>query len=276
MAGDVSSQYLSGLLLSGPCMTEALEVAVTTRLVSRPYVDLTVAVMEAFGATVDVVDDALIRVAPTGYRGSDYRVEPDASAASYFFAAAAISGGRVRVDGLGCDSAQGDLAFVDVLGRMGAIVTQGPDWTEVRGSGTLHGLTLDMSDMSDTAQTLAAVAPFADGPTTVTGIGFIRGKETDRIAAVVRELRRAGIEANEDADGFTVVPGSPRPASIRTYDDHRMAMSFALLGLRAAGIRIEDPSCVAKTFPGYFEELDRLRGSGPAEHGSAAPGEEQV
>jgi 3-phosphoshikimate 1-carboxyvinyltransferase len=198
-------------------------------------------------------------VAPTGYRPCDYRVEPDASAASYFFAAAAILGGRVRVDGLGRSSLQGDLAFVDVLGQMGAEVERGSHHTEVRGTGALRGVIADFSQISDTAQTLAAVAVFADTPTEVTGIGFIRRKETDRLHAVVTELRRCGIDATETDDGFRIVPGDPEPAVIRTYDDHRMAMSFALLGLRAPGIAIAEPSCVAKTFPGYWDALDRLR-----------------
>ena len=163
------------------------------------------------------------------------------------------------VDGLGRGSLQGDLRFVDILERMGCRVRMTDTGTEVAGPapGELRGVDVDMADLSDTAQTLAAVAPFASGPTRVTGIGFIRGKETDRVAAVVRELRRAGIEAEEEPDGFLIRPGTPRPARIATYDDHRMAMSFALLGLRAPGIEIEDPACVAKTYPGFFADLDR-------------------
>jgi len=228
--------------------------------VSRPYLEMTTAVMRRFGGQITKPDPATFVVASTGYRPTDYAIEPDASSASYFFAAAAITGGRVRVDGLGTDSLQGDLAFVDVLERMGAEVERGSDFTEVRGTGVLHGVAVDMSDLSDTAQTLAAVAVFADSPTEVTGIGFIRRKETDRIAAVVTELGRCGIDVTETDDGFRIVPGEPHPATIQTYDDHRMAMSFALVGLRVSGIRIADPGCVAKTFPGYWDEFDRLRG----------------
>lgn len=263
LAGDVSSQFLSGLLLAAPAMPDGLVVRLTTDAVSRPYLDLTVAVMAAFGAEVERPDDNTFAVAPGGYRPGDYDVEPDASAASYFFAAAAIRGGRVRVEGLGRATVQGDLGFVAVLARMGAEVQVADDWTEVTGTGPLSGVEVDMSQLSDTAQTLAAVAVFAEGPTRVTGIGFIRFKETDRIAAVVRELRRCGIEADEDADGFTVRPGTPRPTRVRTYDDHRMAMSFALLGLAVPGIEIEDPGCVTKTYPGYFADLARL-GAGAA------------
>ena len=260
VAGDVSSQFLSGLLLAGPATRDGLHIELTTPLVSVPYVELTLDTMAAFGAVVDRPDPRSFVVRPTGYRATDHRIEPDASAATYFLAAAAITGGRVRVAGLTPDARQGDARFAEVLARMGAAVTVDAAGTEVRGTGSLTGIEVDLSDLSDTAQTLAAVAVFADGPTRVTGIGFIRGKETDRIAAVVTELRRCGIDAHEEPDGFVVHPGTPSPATVRTYDDHRMAMSFALLGLMAPGIVIEDPGCVAKTFPTYFEVLDRLRG----------------
>jgi 3-phosphoshikimate 1-carboxyvinyltransferase len=262
VAGDVSSQFLSGLMLSGPCMRKGLTVTLTTTLVSRPYVEMTAAVMRQFGAVVDVGDRA-VSVAAGGYRAvEEFTVEPDASAASYWFALAAVTGGRVRVQGLGSGTTQGDLRFVDLLAQMGAAVEVTAGYTEVRGTGTLRGIDVDMADCSDTAQTLAAVAPFADGPTTVRGIGFIRGKETDRVAAVVTELGRLGIAATEDADGFTVQPGRPRGATVRTYDDHRMAMSFAVLaaGADAADpVRIADPGCVAKTYPGFWDDLAAVR-----------------
>jgi 3-phosphoshikimate 1-carboxyvinyltransferase len=235
VSGDVSSQFVSGLLMAG------FDVDVSTDLISKPYVDMTREVMRAF-------------VRPT-----EYVIEPDASAASYFFAAAAICGGRVTVEGLGQGSLQGDLAFVDVLESMGATVTRETTSTTVRGSGALHGIDVDLRDLSDTVPTLAAVAVFASSPTTISGVGFIRGKESDRIAAVVTELRRCGIEAHEQQDGLRIAPGAPRPARIETYDDHRIAMAFALIGLRAPGIEIADPGCVAKTFPRYFEALDLLR-----------------
>lgn len=262
ITGDVSSQFLSGLLLAGPAMRAGLVVRVTTDLVSRPYVDMTVAVMTTFGVAVEQPDDHTWIVAPQPYRPTSYTIEPDASAASYVFAAAAISRGRVTVDGLGTPSLQGDLDFVDVLERMGARVDRSATSTTVEGTGVLHGIDTDLSQLSDTAQTLAVVAAFAEGPTRVTGIGFIRGKETDRIRAVVTELRRAGVEAVEESDGFVVHPGPVSPALIETYDDHRMAMAFALLGLRVPGIRIADPACVAKTFPGYWATLDDLRRPG--------------
>lgn len=209
--------------------------------------------MRTFGAQVDGLN-----VQPGGYRGCDYAIEPDASSASYFLGAAAITGGRVTVAGLGTTSLQGDVRFADVLEAMGAQVDRTAHSITVTGTGELHGVDVDMVDISDTAQTLAAVAVHADGPTRVRGIGFIRGKETDRIAAIVTELRRAGIDAAQDDDGFTVHPGTPAPTTFRTYDDHRMAMSLALLGLRNPGIQISDPACVAKTYPGFFHDLSRL------------------
>jgi 3-phosphoshikimate 1-carboxyvinyltransferase len=262
VTGDTSSQFVSGLLLAAPYARRGLRLRVTTRLVSRPYVDLTTAVMAEFGvdvATDDVGLGPALAVPPGRYRATAYTVEPDASTASYFLAAAAIVGGRVTVEGLGAASRQGDARFADLLAAMGARVTRTATSTTVEGTGRLAGLgDVDLTDMPDMAQTLAVVAAFADGPTRVTGVGFIRGHETDRIAAVVTELARAGVGARAEDDGFVVEPGPVRPARIRTYDDHRMAMSFALLGLRAPGIEIDDPGCVAKTFPGFWAVLDGL------------------
>lgn len=252
--GDLSSQFLSGLLLAGAVMPKGLHIELTTTLVSRPYVDLTIAVMEQFGATPTVE-----HVPFTGYAGGEYSIEPDASAASYFFAAAAITGGRVTVEGLGTESLQGDIAFVDILERMGANVEKGRSSITVRGSGALHGIDVDLADHSDLSQTLAAVAVFADSPTRMTGIGFIREKESDRIGDVVRELGRVGIRADEEPDGYVIHPGTPTAACIETYDDHRMAMGFALLGLKVPGISIADPDVVSKTFPGFWDALESLR-----------------
>ncbi|MCC5948390.1 MAG: 3-phosphoshikimate 1-carboxyvinyltransferase [Nitriliruptoraceae bacterium] len=260
--GDRSSQFLSGLLLVAPVLPHGLTIEVTTPLVSEPYVTLTLDVMRAFGVEVDRVDPRTFVVRPARYTSTTYEVEPDASAARYPLAAAAMTGGRVRVPGLTPAARQGDAGFAHVLGRMGAEVVVDDDGTEVRGTGRLDGLEVDLGPMSDTAQTLAVVATLASGPTSVRGIGFIRAKETDRIAAVVTELQRCGLTAREDPDGFTIEPGTPRPTSIETYDDHRMAMSFALLGLVHPGITILDPGCVAKTFPDYFTMLERLRPPG--------------
>ncbi len=256
LSGDVSSQFLSGLLLAGPLFARGIQATLTTALVSEPYVAMTRSVMASFG-----IEAPATTVDPGRYASADFGIEPDASAASYFFAAAAITGGRVRVAGLARPSLQGDLEFVDVLAAMGATVESDGRSTTVIGPprGKLRGVTVDLGEMSDTAQTLAAIAPFASSPTTVTGIGFIRRKETDRLANTVAELRRCGIAATEDHDGFTIQPGMPGPAVVQTYDDHRMAMSFAVMGLVAAGIEIADPGCVAKTYPGFFADLEQLR-----------------
>ena len=255
VAGDMSSQFVSGLLLAAPYTRAGVRLRLTTRLVSRPYVELTRAVMAAFGVEVGPELDV-----PAGrYDATTYVVEPDASTASYFLAAAALVGGRVTVPGLGAGTRQGDARITDLLEAMGAGVERTETTTTVTGTGRLRGLgLLDLSDMPDMAQTVAALAPFADGPTEVTGVGFIRGHETDRIAAVVTELGRLGIDARATGDGFVVQPGEPHPARIATYDDHRMAMSFALVGLRVPGVEIAGPDCVAKTFPGFWDALDGL------------------
>ncbi|MCB1248143.1 MAG: 3-phosphoshikimate 1-carboxyvinyltransferase [Acidimicrobiales bacterium] len=255
---DVSSQFLSGMLLVAPCLDAGLDLTIDGPVVSRPYLTLTVDVLEAFGASVAVRDDGFT-VAPGGYTAAPYAVEGDASAASYFFAAAAVTGGRVRIEGLGTTSHQGDLAMVEVLAAMGADVTQGPDWTEVRGTGALRAVDVDLRDLSDTVPTLAVVAACAEGTTTLDGIGFIRAKESDRIGAVVAQLRACGVDATETPDGMRIVGGGRTPATIATHDDHRLAMAFSVLGLVSPGIVIDDPGCVAKSFPGFFALLDELR-----------------
>lgn len=263
ISGAVSSQFLSAILLAAPEMRRGLNVQILPPVVSRPYVNMTVEVMKSFGAEVRTEDEHRISVAPRRYVAPErYHIEPDASAASYFFALPMILGGKVRVDGLGTAALQGDMAFVDALQLMGATVRQGDDWTEVEHVGPYRGIEIDMADFSDTAQTLAAVAVYATSPTVVTGIGFIRKKETDRIHAVVTELQRLGVRAEEQADGFTIWPSEPQPGIVQTYDDHRMAMSFALLGLRSAGIEIYDPDCVGKTFPTYWDVLDTVTATG--------------
>ena len=257
ISGDVSSQFLSGLLLVAPCLPDGLEITVDGPLQSVPYVDLTVAVMRAFGAKVEVADDRRwFAVEPTGYQQISYDIEPDASAASYFLAAAALCGGSVTIDGLGSDSLQGDVRFAEVLRSCGADVELRPGSVTITG-GALSGGVFDLADISDTAQTLAAIVPFASASATVEGIGFIRRKETDRIHAVVTELQRLGVGAAELDDGFVIEPGPVSPGTVQTYDDHRMAMCLSLAAFNPAGlpVRIQDPKCVAKTFPDYFEAL---------------------
>ncbi|MDZ7676351.1 MAG: 3-phosphoshikimate 1-carboxyvinyltransferase [Acidimicrobiales bacterium] len=268
LPGDVSSQFLSGLLLASPAMNDGLVVSLSTQLVSRPYVDMTVAVMRAFGAEVTTDGGASWHVAARSYAGGDFTVEPDASTASYVFAAAVLTGGVVTVPGLHRGALQGDVGFVELLARMGARVRWDDDAVTVAAGDRLQGIDVDMSAMSDTVPTLAVVAACAEGVTTIRNVGFIRHKESDRIGATVAELRRCGVDAEETDDGLVVRPGPIKPAVVQTYDDHRMAMAFAVLGLTTAGLRIADPDCVAKTFPGYWDLLDRLRtGADPAARG---------
>jgi 3-phosphoshikimate 1-carboxyvinyltransferase len=255
----MSSQYLSGLLMAAPLMRRGLRVRVP-RLVSRPYVDMTLTLMRCFGAQVTEDGDGGFTVEPGGYTATDVAVEPDASTASYFFAAAAVTGQTVTVPGLGTGSAQGDLRFVDVLARAGAQVQVGPAATTVTGCGTLRGgFDVDMGEISDTFMTLAAVAPLADAPITIRGIGHARLKESDRIAAVAANLEACGVATQEGPDEITIHPGPLRPARIACFRDHRIAMAFSVLGLAAPGVvTLDDPRCVTKTFPGFHTELRRL------------------
>jgi 3-phosphoshikimate 1-carboxyvinyltransferase len=257
--GAISSQFLSAVLMSAPAAKAPVELEIIGDLVSKPYVTMTLHVMQAFGVEVDSSRPNRYVIEPQQYRAANYEIEPDASAASYFFAAAAITGGRVTVAGLSRRSVQGDVAFVDALEQMGCRVEFKENETTVTG-GPLHGIDIDMNAISDTAQTLAVVAPFAAGPTRIRNVAHMRHKETDRISALTTELSRLGIRVEEHADGLTIHPGPIRPATVETYDDHRMAMSFALIGLKAPGIRIANPGCTAKTYPNFFDDIDSLRG----------------
>ena len=263
---DTSSQFATGLLLAGPLRGGIhVEIDAAFDTVSRPYIDMTVAVMEAFGANVVVPSADRYVVTEGGYRAAGYAIEPDASAASYVWAAAALCGGEVRVEGLGANSIQGDVRFAEVLGAMGADVTVSDDAIAVGAppSGTLRGGSFDLRDFSDTAQTLAAVAAFAEGTTCIEGIGFIRRKETDRVANTAAELVQRGIDAVAEPDGITIRPNpfALRAGLVDCHGDHRMAMAMSLVGLRVAGIDIDDPDCVAKTFPDFFDALESLRAS---------------
>jgi 3-phosphoshikimate 1-carboxyvinyltransferase len=256
--GDVSSQFLSGLLMALPYAKGPTTVEVEGTLVSKPYVDMTLAVMGAFGVLPSNHKYRRLNVEPARYGGRPYAIEPDASAASYFFAAAAVTGGTVTVEGLGTSSLQGDMAFVDILEHMGCTVERGATSTTVTGA-PLRGVDVDMNAISDTVMTLGVVALSAEGMTRIRNVGHIRHKETDRIAALATELRKLGAAVDEQADGLILFPPDRiSPARIATYDDHRMAMSFAVAGLKAEGVTILDPGCVAKTYPGFWEDLARL------------------
>ena len=256
-----SSQYVSAVLLAAPYARADVVLEFTDGiLVSRPYVDLTLDVMRAFGAEVAWTQDSTLRVkAGRGYRGRPYTIEPDASAATYPFCAAAISGGRARVEGIPASSIQADMRVLGVLEAMGCEVLRGADFSEVRGPvGRLRGVSVDMNEMPDAALAIAVVALFAGGPTQLRNIANLRIKETDRLLALETELRKLGAGATATADSLSIEPGRLHGAQIETYDDHRMAMSFALAGLRIPGIAIRDPACVRKTWPDFFEMLERL------------------
>jgi 3-phosphoshikimate 1-carboxyvinyltransferase len=261
--GDVSSQFLSGLLMALPCAREATTVEVQGTLVSQPYVAMTLAVTEAFGVTIGNRKFRRFDIRPARYKGREYIIEPDASAASYFFALAAITGGAITVDGLGSSSIQGDMAFVDVLEHMGCTVEREPARTTVVG-GPLRAVDVDMNAFSDMVMTLAVVALFAQGVSRIRNVAHIRHKETDRIAALAAELRKLGARVDEQPDGLVIDPPAPemlQGARITTYNDHRMAMAFALAGLRIPGVTILDPGCVAKTYPGFWADFERVRTS---------------
>jgi 3-phosphoshikimate 1-carboxyvinyltransferase len=261
MQASVSSQFLSGLMLAAPFADlPRVDIIFDENQVSRPYLDMTAAMLHAWGIATEFADRTrtfLVEPHPRAHRAG-YAIEPDASAASYFWAAAAVTGGRVTVSGLTRNSLQGDVRFVDVLAEMGCRVGEGDAGITVHG-GPLRGVDVDMNDISDTAMTLAAVACFADGPTTIRNVAHIRHKETDRIAALATELRKLGAGVEERADGLTITPRPLTGCAVDTYDDHRMAMSLALVGLRVPGVVIRNPGCVAKTYPGFWQDLEKLR-----------------
>lgn len=262
LRAEASSQFLSALLMVAPYATEDLTIEIIGAL--RPfYVDITLRMMEQWGVLVEKQgDDRFFIRAGQRYQPQDYFIEPDASSASYFFAAAALTGGRITVPGLSRNALQGDVRFAtEVLAEMGCTVTEDAIGITVTGPGSqgLRGIVRDMSAISDTSLTLAAIAPFAGSPTTVSNIAHSRLQECDRIHAACTELERLGVRVEEHSDGFTIYPVDwITPAPIETYRDHRVAMSFALVGLWAPGIEILDPGCVAKTFPDFWQRFAEL------------------
>jgi 3-phosphoshikimate 1-carboxyvinyltransferase len=260
IAGSISSQFLSALLMVAPYAQTPVEIEVINELNSKPYVDMTLSIMRDFGVDVQRDGYKSFLIPLTNYESRiTYTVESDASAASYFFAAPAICGGTVKVENISRKSVQGDIAFLNVLEKMGCTVKESDKSISVSRKSELHGLDIDMRDISDMAQSLAAVAPFASTPTRIRGIASARIKETDRVAAACTELSRLGVKVDEHEDGMTIYPcDSFCPATIQTYNDHRMAMAFSLIGLRIPGITVENPGCVSKTFPDFFEVLETL------------------
>jgi 3-phosphoshikimate 1-carboxyvinyltransferase len=269
IAGDISSQFLSALLMVAPYAKSPVEIEVITELNSKPYVDMTIAIMHEFGVEVKrnayqrfSIPLATYHLPATDFQSSvsRYPIESDASAASYFFAAPAICGGTVRIENISRQSKQGDIAFLDILAQMGCTITECEHYIEVRGAQSLIGIDVNMRDIPDIAQTLAAIAPFACTTTRIRGIASARVKETDRVHGTCTELARLGVRVQEHEDGMTIYPCEKfSPATIQTYSDHRMAMAFSLIGLRVPGVTIENPSCVSKTFPAFFNVLETLR-----------------
>jgi 3-phosphoshikimate 1-carboxyvinyltransferase len=256
-----SSQLLSALLQVAAYAENDVTINAIGTIVSKPYIDISLAMMSQFGLIADKSHYRKYTIrAGQRYRAQQYTIEPDASNATYFFAAAAVTGGRVRVPHLSEASLQGDAHFVDVLERMGCKVTRAPDYIEVQGPDRLDGVDENMNAISDTAQTLAAIAPFARQPVAIRDIEHVRHKETDRITAVVTELRKLGVQVEEFPDGMRIHPSAIRPGAVDTYDDHRMAMAFSVIGLVEPGIRINDPGCTRKTFPDFFARFEKLYG----------------
>ncbi|MEH1875145.1 3-phosphoshikimate 1-carboxyvinyltransferase [Nostoc sp.] len=259
LKANQTSQQLSALLMIAPYAQQDTHIEVEGTLVSQSYVKMTCRLMADFGVEVIQIGDNQFQIkAGQRYQARHYTVEPDASNASYFFAAAAVTGGRVRVKHLTKQSCQGDILWLNVLEQMGCQIKDSDDYTEVIGPLQLQGIDIDMNDISDLVQTLGAIAPFASSPITIRNVEHIRYKETDRIKAVVTELRRLGVKVEEFPDRLKIEPGPITPAAIETYHDHRMAMAFAVTGLKVPGIVIKDPGCTAKTFPDYFTRFFQM------------------
>lgn len=260
ISGRISSQFISGLLLASPYAEKEVRITIPDTIVQHEYVRITLGLMETFGVKVDCSEDLGHMVVPQGeYVGQDLPLEADASTASYFFALAALTNGRIRITNLTADTNQPDIHMLDVYEKMGCQVVKGEDYIELTGTDRLiGGFDISMKEMSDQTLTLAALAPFASGPITMRDVEHIRHHESDRIRAICTELRKLGIEVKEFQDGLTVYPGTPQAATLDSYDDHRVAMSIALIGSRIPGIRINDPGCVSKTCPSYFELYEQL------------------
>lgn len=264
ISGRISSQFTSSLIINAVPAPNDTEITVSDELISQPYVDMTLAALAERGVTVEREGYRRFTVrAGQRPRGGSVAVEPDASGMSYFLAAAAVLGGRVTIPGIGAGSCQGDVGLVGALERMGCQTATAQDSVTVKGA-ALHGIDVDMEAMPDVVPTLAVVAAFAEGVTRITNIASLRIKECDRIAAVTTELRKMGVTVEEFPDAMHITGGRPRGAAIDTYDDHRIAMSFAVAGLATDGVVIKEPGCVAKSFPTFWRALDSLHPEGSA------------
>ncbi len=261
--GDVSSQYVTALMLVGPYLPGGLTLELTTALVSRPYVEMTAAVMSWFGLDEVEIGDDRITIAAGEYRAAEVFVEADASSASYPLAVAAVVGGSVAIDGLGTGTLQGDARFAALLGAMGCEVEWSATSVRVRREGSLAGIDVDMADVSDLVPTMAVVAAVADTPTRIRGVGFIREKESDRLGDLTAELRKAGVDVDETEDGLDIRPSAAglHGARLATHHDHRLAMAFGVLGTLVEGIDVEDPSVVSKSWPGFWKTFSESFGA---------------
>lgn len=260
LSGAISSQFISGLLIAAPYFKEGITVSIKDEIVQHAYVILTLDLMKKFGADIQY-DNALqqIVVRPSLYKAKNIQLEPDVSAACYFFALAAVSNGKIRVNGLTMETKQPDIQMLEVLEKMGCKVMKGAAFIEVEGTPHLKGnFAISMKEMSDQALTLAVIAPFADAPVTIKNVAHIRHHESNRISVICKSLTKLGIKVEEFDDGLKIYPGCPKPALLNTYDDHRVAMALALIGSRVKGIELNDPGCVSKTFPHYFVLLEEL------------------
>jgi len=252
-----SSQFASAVLMPAALWPRGLKLQVVGDA-ARPFIEMTLRLMEVWGVRSEIAGDVITVPGGQTYHPSQFHVEPDATGAGYFAAAAALCGGKVTISGLRRDSAQGDVGFLGVLEKMGARVEWTDDGVAVTGTGSLNGVDVAMNSMPDVAPTLAAIAPFAASATRIREVGFIRYHESDRLRAIATELRRLGATVEDFDDGIAIEPSKLSPATIETYDDHRIAMSFAVAGLKLPGVKIKDPGCVAKTFPDFFDRLAEL------------------
>ena len=256
VSATMSSQFTSGLMMIAPRLPSGLEIVLSQEVVSRGYIEMTVGVMRAFGVNTDFSGNQ-IWVSPGEYQGTNFTVEPDGSSASYPFGAVAISGGSVTIEGLSRNSLQGDVEFVDLLARMGCDVSESHEGLKLsrQKERPLRGIEVDMSQISDCVPTLADVAMFAETPTQISGVGFIRTKESDRIGDLISELRKLGANISETHDGMVIAPASLHGASLETHHDHRLAMAFALIQREVDGVVINNPEVVSKSWPNYFDTL---------------------
>ena len=258
LAGNNSSQYLTSILLSAPYFQNETTINIIGELTSKPYADITLDIMKTFGIDVECTDHSRFYIpGDQTYHAMDYTIEADWSSASYFLAAAAITQGEVTLVGLNSKSVQGDAGFLNVLEKMGCTIERSYEKIFIKGN-PLRGININMNSMPDVVQTLAVTALFAEGETSISGIGNLRIKETDRIGALEQELSRLGAHVESGEDFLKIRPGTYIPTDIETYDDHRMAMSFALAGLKVPGIRIKNPNCVKKSFPDFFKQLEEI------------------